>query len=43
MTGLQMQGALTTGIPGLIKSLVFSILIIQLTALLGKAGIRLKI
>jgi heparan-alpha-glucosaminide N-acetyltransferase len=43
MTGLSMPDALTTGIPGLLKSLVFSLLIIQLTGLLGKVGIRLKI
>jgi heparan-alpha-glucosaminide N-acetyltransferase len=43
ITGLSMPAVLTTGIPGLLKTLVFSVLIIQLTGLLGKAGIRLKI
>ncbi len=43
MTGLAMPDALTTGAVGLLKSLLFSILIIQLTGLLGRWNIRLKI
>jgi len=41
--GLVLPATLTTGGVGIIKSLVFSILIIQLTGLLGKINIRLKI
>ncbi len=41
--GLVLPTALTAGGVGIIKSLVFSILIIQLTGLLGKINIRLKI
>jgi predicted acyltransferase len=43
LSGLSLPDALTTGWIGIIKTLVFSILTIQLTGLLGKAGIRLKI
>jgi len=43
MTGLGMPVLLTTGIPGILKSVIFSILIIQLTGLLQRVGIRLKI
>ncbi len=43
LSGLALPGLLTTGLPGILKSLIFSILIIQLTGLLGKINIRLKI
>lgn len=43
MAGLALPDVLTTGIVGILKSIVFSILIIQLTGLLGKINIRLKI
>ncbi|MCK4750478.1 MAG: DUF5009 domain-containing protein, partial [Bacteroidales bacterium] len=43
MSGLHLPDALTTGMVGILKSVVFSILIIQLTGLLGKWNIRLKI
>jgi heparan-alpha-glucosaminide N-acetyltransferase len=43
MSGLHLPGVLTTGLTGLFKSLVFSVLIIQLTGLMGKLNIRLKI
>ena len=43
ISGLVLPAALTTGGVGIIKSLIFSILIIQLTGLLGKVKIRLKI
>ncbi len=43
MTGLSIPDALTAGMVGILKSLIFSILIIQLTGLLWKLNIRLKI
>lgn len=43
LSGLSMPDVLTTGWVGIIKTLVFSILIIQLTGLLGKIHIKLKI
>lgn len=43
MAGLILPDVLTSGVVGLLKSIVFSILIIQLTGLLGKINIRLKI
>lgn len=43
LSGLSMPDALTAGWVGIVKSIVFSILIIQLTGLLGKIRIRLKI
>ena len=41
--GLGLPDVLTNGWVGIIKSIVFAILIIQLTGLLGKINIRLKI
>ena len=43
ITSLVLPDALTTAGVGILKSLVFSLLIIQLTGLLGKVNIRLKI
>jgi heparan-alpha-glucosaminide N-acetyltransferase len=43
LSGLALPGVLTTGVAGILKSIVFSILVIQLTGLLGKINIRLKI
>lgn len=43
MSGLSMPDFLTTGMVGILKSLLFSILVIQLTGWLGKWHIRLKI
>jgi predicted acyltransferase len=43
MTGLSLSAFFTTGGIGILKSVIFSILIIQLTRLLGKINIRLKI
>jgi heparan-alpha-glucosaminide N-acetyltransferase len=43
LSGLKLPVVLTTGIIGLLKSILFAILIIQLTGLLGKLNIRLKI
>ena len=43
MTGLHLPDFLTTGLVGIAKSLVFSLLIIALTGLLTRIGIRLKI
>ena len=43
MSGLRMPDFLTTGMVGILKSLLFSILVIQLTGWLGKWQIRLKI
>ncbi len=39
----QLNDTLITGIPGLVKSLVFSLFIIGITAILGKINIRLRI
>jgi hypothetical protein len=39
----QFPDALITGIPGLVKSLIFSLLIIGITAVLGRINIRLRI
>ena len=41
--GIALPEALTTGSAGILKSLIFAILIIQLTGLLGKLKIKLKI
>lgn len=43
LSALSLPETLTTGWIGIVKSIVFSILIIQLTGLLGKINIRLKI
>ena len=43
LSGIVLPDALTTGGIGIVKSLLFAILIIQITALLGKLNIRLKI
>ncbi len=43
MLGIQLPDYLTAGGVGIIKSILFAILIIQLTGLLGKLQIRLKI
>jgi len=43
MTGLSLPAMLTTEWVGIVKAIVFSMLIIQLTGLLGKINIRLKI
>jgi len=43
LAGLQLPGILLAGIPGLIKSLLFSLLIIIMTGWLGKIRIALKI
>lgn len=43
LSGLSMPDALNAGWVGIVKSIVFSILIIQLTGFLGKFRIRLKI
>ena len=43
LVGLQLPAMMITGIPGLIKSLVFSLLIIIITGWLGKVKISLKI
>ena len=43
MTGLSMPDVLTTGMVGILKSVVFSVLVIQLTGLMGRWKIKLKI
>lgn len=43
LLGIQLPDALTTGMAGIVKSIVFALLIIQLTGLLGRLRIRLKI
>ncbi len=43
MWSVKLPGSLTAGGPGIIKSLIFAILIIQITRLLGGVKIRLKI
>lgn len=43
MTGMEWPAALTDGLPGLIKALAFSFIIIGLTWLFGKIHIKLKI
>ena len=43
LSGLSMPDALTAGWVGMVKSILFSILIIQLTGMLGNIRIRLKI
>jgi len=43
LSGITLPDALTTGGIGIMKSIVFAILIIQLTGLLGKLKIKLKI
>lgn len=43
LAGLQLPGMILAGIPGLIKSLVFSLVIILVTGWLGKFRISLKI
>jgi len=43
LVGLQLPGMILAGVPGLIKSLVFSLLIIWITGWLGKFKISLKI
>jgi predicted acyltransferase len=43
LAGLQLPGMLLAGIPGLIKSLLFSLLIILITGWLGRLKISLKI
>ncbi|MEN8201347.1 MAG: DUF5009 domain-containing protein [Bacteroidota bacterium] len=43
LSGIILPGALTTGGIGILKSILFAILIIQLTGLMGRIGIKLKI
>jgi predicted acyltransferase len=43
LSGLTLPDTLTTGTIGILKSILFAILIIQLTGLLGKVNIKLKI
>ena len=43
ITGFYLTGFLVTGVVGILKTLVFSLLIIWLTGLLGKLNIKLKI
>ena len=43
LSGLNLPEFLNTGMIGILKSIIFSILIIQLTGLLGRLQIRLKI
>jgi len=43
LTGLSLPGALTAGMAGIVKSLIFSLLVVQLTGLLGRIHIRLRI
>ena len=43
LSGLHMPDGLTNGMVGILKSVVFAILIVQLTGLLGKINIRLRI
>lgn len=43
MSGWSLPGALTTGGVGIFKSILFSLLIIQMTGILGRMNIRLKI
>jgi heparan-alpha-glucosaminide N-acetyltransferase len=43
LTGLSLPGALTTGMAGILKSVIFSLLAVQLTGLLGRIRIRLRI
>jgi hypothetical protein len=43
LAGLQLPGLLLAGIPGLIKTLVFSLLIILITGWVGKLNVSLKI
>lgn len=43
LMGIELQGFLTMGIPGLTKSLVFAFIIVGITWILGKAKIQLKI
>lgn len=43
ISGLNLPDALTSGGAGILKSILFALLIIQLTGLLGKLKIRLKI
>jgi len=43
LSGITLPDALTTGGIGIVKSILFAILIIQITGLLGKLNIRLKI
>ena len=43
LSGISLPETLTTGGIGILKSILFAILIIQLTGLLGKMKIKLKI
>ena len=43
LLGLHYPEALGSGVPGLLKSLVFSLIIVQLTGLLVKGNIKLKV
>jgi predicted acyltransferase len=43
LASLQLPGMITSGIPGLIKSLLFSLIIVLITGWLGKFKISLKI
>ena len=43
LSGLSLPGSLTSGGIGIVKSVVFSFLIIQVTGLLGRLNVRLKI
>lgn len=43
LTGFGITGFVAEGIPGLIKCVLFSLLAIGITALLGKVGVKLKV
>jgi len=43
LSGITLPEALTTGGVGILKSILFALLIIQLTGLLGRVGVKLKI
>ncbi|CCH53104.1 hypothetical protein BN8_02168 [Fibrisoma limi BUZ 3] len=43
LSGMSLPDWLTVGVVGLLKSMVFAFLIIGITAVLGKAGIKLKL
>lgn len=43
LTGFRITGFMAEGMPGLLKCVLFSLLAIGITALLGKVGIKLKV
>lgn len=43
LTGFRITGFMAEGVPGLIKCILFSLLAIGITALLGRIGIKLKV